>query len=40
MTTNAPVIKELYIPEIPNEIIRPAETPIELPQTEPVKVPV
>jgi hypothetical protein len=39
MTTDAPVIKESYIPDIPGEFSQPVETPIEQPEQQPVKVP-
>jgi hypothetical protein len=36
MTTSAPVIKEIYIPE---EVPQPEDIPLTQPQEEPVKVP-
>jgi hypothetical protein len=39
MTTDAPVIKEAYVPDIPDEFSQPVETPIEQTEKEPVKVP-
>jgi hypothetical protein len=39
VTTDAPVIKELYIPGIPDEFSQPVEAPAEQPEKEPAEVP-
>jgi hypothetical protein len=39
MTTEAPVIKEIYIPDIPDEFAKPEETSIEQPGEQPVTAP-
>jgi hypothetical protein len=39
MTTDAPIKKEIYIPEIPDEFSKPVESPSERPEEQPVKVP-
>jgi hypothetical protein len=39
MTTDAPLVKELYIPDIPDEFPEPVETPVTQPEEEPARVP-
>ncbi len=39
MTTDAPVIKEIYIPDLIDEFSQPVEAPIVQTEEEPLKTP-